>query len=565
MKVWRHHAVLCLFLTGCVALAARVVYLALLDKDFLQDQGDARSVREVVIPSRRGVIYDRLDEPLAISTPVVAVWSDPSRRKLSRADIDRLAPLLGRDAEQLEAHLNRHADKAFVYLKRRLSWTAAERVRALAVEGLHFSEEYRRYYLGAETAAHVVGVTNIDDRGLEGVELAFDDLLSGEHGRKVVLKDRLGATIRDLEYIAAPRLGQDIALSIDLRLQYFAYRELKDAVAGHQAASGSIVILDARTGEILALVNSPSYNPNESLELGFAGMRNRAVTDSYEPGSTIKPFAVLAALETGEYQPDTVVDTAPGYWAVRRKLIEDPVNYGELTLAGIVRKSSQVGISKVALDLPERAVFEVLQRAGIGDYIGSGLPGEAIGTFDDAGLRSEVVRATLAYGYGLSVSPLQLAQAYLPIANDGVRLPLSVIKLSRPPQGERVFAAAMTRQLLSMMEGVTERTGTAPGAQLAAYRVAGKTGTARLVSDGGYTDQRHVALFAGVVPLTAPRIVMVVVINQPGGPQISGGAVAAPIFARVAERALRLLGVAPDAQHLIAAVDGTEPSGGRMP
>ena len=556
MKVWRHHAVLCLFLAACAALAARVVYLALLDKDFLQDQGDARSVREVVIPSRRGVIYDRLDEPLAISTPVVAVWSDPSQRKLSRADVNRLAPLLGRDAAQLADHLDRHADKAFVYLKRRLSWTAAERVRALRIEGLHFSEEYRRYYLGAETTAHVVGVTNIDDRGLEGVELAFDDLLSGEHGRKVVLKDRLGATIRDLEYIAAPRLGQDIALSIDLRLQYFAYRELKDAVAGHRAASGSIVILDARTGEILAMVNSPSYNPNESLELGFAGMRNRAVTDAYEPGSTIKPFAVLAALETGEYEPDTVVDTAPGYWAVRRKLIEDPVNYGELTLAGIVRKSSQVGISKVALALPERAVFEVLQRAGVGGFIGSGLPGEAIGTFDDSGLRNEVVRATLAYGYGLSVSPLQLAQAYLPIANDGVRLPLSIIKLSQPPQGERVFGVALTRQLLSMMEGVTERTGTAPGARVPGYRVAGKTGTARVVGSDGYTDQRHVALFAGVAPLTDPRIVMVVVINQPGGPKISGGAVAAPVFARVAERALRLLGVAPDAQHLIAAVDG---------
>ena len=556
MKVWRHHAVLCLFLAACTALAARVVYLALLDKDFLQDQGDARSVREVVIPSRRGVIYDRLDEPLAISTPVVAVWSDPSQRKLSRADVNRLAPLLGRDAAQLAEHLDRHADKAFVYLKRRLSWTAAERVRALRIEGLHFSEEYRRYYLGAETTAHVVGVTNIDDRGLEGVELAFDDLLSGEHGRKVVLKDRLGSTIRDLEYIAAPRLGQDIALSIDLRLQYFAYRELKDAVAGHQAASGSIVILDARTGEILAMVNSPSYNPNESLELGFAGMRNRAVTDAYEPGSTIKPFAVLAALETGEYEPETVVNTAPGYWAVRRKLIEDPVNYGELTLAGIVRKSSQVGISKVALALPERAVFEVLQRAGVGDFIGSGLPGEAIGTFDDSGLRNEVVRATLAYGYGLSVSPLQLAQAYLPIANDGVRLPLSIIKLSQPPQGERVFGVALTRQLLSMMEGVTERTGTAPGARVPGYRVAGKTGTARVVGSEGYTDQRHVALFAGVAPLTDPRIVMVVVINQPGGPKISGGAVAAPVFAGVAERALRLLGVAPDAQHLIAAVDG---------
>ena len=370
MKVWRHHAVLCLFFAGCAALAARAVYLALLDKDFLQDKGDAYSVREVVIPSRRGVITDRLDEPLAISTPVVAVYIDPSQKKLGRADIDRLAPLVGRDAAELANHLEGRGERAFAYVKRRLTWMAAERIRALGIEGLHFREEYRRYYPGAETAAHVVGVTNIDDIGLEGIELAFNDLLSGEHGQKVVLKDRLGATIRDLEYIAAPRLGQDVTLSIDLRLQYFAYRELKDAVVGHQAASGSIVILDARTGEILALVNSPSYNPNESLALGGDGMRNRAVTDTYEPGSTIKPFAVLAALETGAYQPDTVVDTAPGFWAVRRKFIEDPVNYGALTLAGIVRKSSQVGISKVALDLPERAVFEVLQRAGGGRFRG---------------------------------------------------------------------------------------------------------------------------------------------------------------------------------------------------
>lgn len=556
MKVWRHHALLALFLGGCAALAAQVGYLTLVKKDFLQDQGDARSVREVVIPSRRGVIRDRLEEPLAISTPVVAVWSDPSRHRLSRSDIDRLAPLLELDAAQLAERLNRQADKGFVYLKRRLSWAAAGRIRALGIEGLHFSEEYRRYYPAREAAAHVVGVTNIDDRGLEGIELAFDYLLSGKHGRKVVLKDRLGATIRDLEYIAAPRLGQDVSLSIDLRLQYFAYRELKDAVAGHRAASGSIVILDARTGEILALVNSPSYNPNAALAQGLAGMRNRAVTDAYEPGSTVKPFAVLAALETGNYAPDTVVDTAPGYWAVRRKLIEDPVNYGELTLAGIVRKSSQVGISKVALALPERAVFEVLQRAGAGDVVSSGLPGEAVGTFDDSGLRSEVVRATLAYGYGLSVSPLQLAQAYLSIANDGVRLPLSIIKLSQPPAGQRVFDAALTRQLLAMMEGVTDRTGTAPGARVPGYRVAGKTGTARLVGSDGYTDQRHVAWFAGVAPLTDPQIVMVVVVNQPGGPKVSGGAVAAPIFSRVAERALRLLGIAPDAQQWFAAADG---------
>ena len=556
MMRWRHHAIVCLFLAGCLALAGRVLHLTLMEKEFLKEQGDARTIREELIPAYRGLIYDRSGEPLAVSSPVVAVWTDPSQGRLAAADIERVAPLLERTPADIAALLEARKDKSFVYLRRRVSWSKAERIRALAIDGLQFQGEYRRYYPAAETAAHVVGVTNMDDLGLEGVELAFDEHLRGRHGRKLVQKDRLGNVIRDLDYVAAPRFGRDLSLGIDLRLQYFAYRTLKDAVVGSGAASGSVVILDARSGEILALANSPSYNPNEPLQAGFAGMRNRAVTDTYEPGSTIKPFAALAALETGAYQPETLVDTSPGYWAVRGKLIEDPVNYGDLTLAGVMHKSSQVGIAKVALTLPERAVFDALVRAGAGEFIGSGLPGETSATLDDSGLRSQIVRVTLAYGYGLSLSPLQLAQAYLTLANDGVRLPVSIVRRSRRPAGERVFDAGLAWQVLAMMEGVTGPRGTAPEARVAGYRVAGKTGTTRVVGGEGYTDKLHVALFAGVAPLSDPRIVMVVVVNQPQGAVISGGGVAGPVFSRVAERAMRLLGVSPDQGLLLAGGSG---------
>lgn len=553
MKAWRHYLVVFLFFAGCAALVGRVFHLTLLEKEFLQDQGDVRSIREEIIPAHRGVIYDRQGEPLAVSTPAVAVWADPSRKMLAAADIERLAPLLETSPQALAERLQARRGKSFVYLKRRVSWSLAERVKALGIEGLHFRSEYRRYYPAAETAAHVVGITNMDDVGLEGVELAFDERLRGRHGRKVVLKDRLGAVIRDLDYVAAPRLGQDLSLSIDLRLQYLAYRELKDAVLGHGAASGSIVILDARSGEILALANSPSYNPNASLRGGLAGVRNRAVTDTYEPGSTIKPFAVLAALESGQYAANTLIDTSPGHLSVRGKLIEDPRDFGELTLAGVVRKSSQVGISKVALALPERAIYNTLHRAGADTFIGSGLPGETMARMDDAQLRSRIVRAALAYGYGLSVSPLQLAQAYLTLANGGVRVPPSIVKRPHPPAGEAVFDAKLTEQVLAMMEGVTSPSGTAPGARVPGYRVAGKTGTTRLVGSEGYTDKRHLALFAGVAPLTAPKIVMVVVVNEPKGEEVGGGAVAGPLFSRVTERAMRLLGVSPDQGRLLAA------------
>ena len=559
MKAWRHYFLLFLLFAGSVAVASRVGWLTFLEKDFLQDEGDARSLRSEIIPSYRGVVYDRYGEPLAVSTPVVAVWTDPLRHRVEKAELERLAPHLGIDAERLDERIEAHRDRSFVYLKRRVPWATAERIRDLRIEGLDFQREYQRYYPAGETTAHIVGMTNIDDIGLEGIELSFDPVLRGRHGRKLVLKDRLGNIVRDLEFESAPRMGRDLALSIDLRLQYAAYRELKNAVAGHGARSGSLVILDVQTGEILALVNQPSYNPNEPLSAGLSGMRNRAVTDVYEPGSTVKPFTVIAALESGLYRPDSIIDTSPGFMHIRGKLIEDPLNRGRITLTRALHKSSQVGFAKVALELPPRAVHDVLRRSGGADFVSSGLPGETMGHLDEAGLEHPVVRATLAFGYGLTLSPLQLAQAYLTLASGGVRMPISALKLDSPPEGERVFDAHIARTVLGLMEGVTSRTGTAPGARVPGYRVAGKTGTTRIVDTSGYTDKRHVALFVGVAPLTDPRILMVVVVNDASGSRIGGGAVAAPVFARVAERAFRLMGIAPDGEQVAA----LRPPGGR--
>lgn len=554
MIAWRHYFLVTLLLAGSLAVASRVVWLSFLEKDFLQDEGNARSLRTETIPAYRGVIYDRFGEPLAISTPVVAVWTDPSRDRVARADLERLAPHLGVDVDRLDSMIEANREKSFVYLKRRVPWTEAQRIKQLLIEGLHFQEEYRRYYPAAETTSHIVGVTNIDDLGQEGVERSFDHVLRGRRGSKLVLKDRLGNTVSDLEFRSAPRMGQDLVLSIDLRLQYSAYRELKSAVAGHGARSGSLVVLDVQTGEILALVNQPSYNPNEPLRVNSGGMRNRAVTDVYEPGSTVKPFVVVAALESGDYQPDTIIDTSPGHIRIKGKLIEDPLNRGPITLTRALHKSSQVGFAKVALDLAPRAVHDVLRRAGAGDFVGSGMPGETMGELDDKGLEHPIVRATMGFGYGLTLSPLQLAQAYLTLASGGVRKPISVLKLDRPPAGERVFDARTADTVLSLMEGVTSRVGTAPGARVPGYRVAGKTGTSRIVGPSGYTDQRHVALFVGVAPLTRPRILMVVVISEAQGPKIGGGAVAAPVFARVAERTLRLMGVPRDGERVAARV-----------
>lgn len=549
---WRHYLLLLVFAAGSVAVAARVVMLGVDEREFLTAQGDARSVRFEAMPAHRGVIYDRHGEPLAVSTPVMSVWIDPRVGDLSVGQVAALSATLSIDADTLKRKLEKNRTRSFVWLRRRIDPAVAEKVAALNLPGVDFRREYKRYYPAGETTSHLLGVTNVDDEGIEGIELAYDASLRGTPGRKRVLRDRLGNNIKDLDYLAPPQLGQDLHLSVDLRLQYFAYRELKSAVVSHKAESGSLVILRPGTGEVLAMVNQPAYNPNVPVA-NFAQMRNRAITDTYEPGSTVKPLTLIAALETGSYQTDSTVDTAPGYVQVGRKLIKDPLNRGELTFERILQKSSQVAIAKLSMALPDAAVFNTFAQAGFGVDTGLGLPGESSGRLPFATTRDPVSRATLAYGYGFSLTPLQLAQGYLAIANGGMAYPLSILRRAAPPPAQRLFDKEITTQVRDMLGAVVAPDGTAPLAAVPGFQVGGKTGTARKVGAGGYDDTRHVAWFAGIAPLNDPQIVMVVVINEPRSGPIGGGSVAAPVFARVASRALRALAVPPQ-KALLAGV-----------
>ncbi|TDJ22916.1 MAG: penicillin-binding protein 2 [Gammaproteobacteria bacterium] len=548
MSRWRHFALVFTFLTIAAVLVGRIAALNINDSAFLKRQGDARSVRVESLAAHRGIVFDRHGEPLAVSTPVVSVWIDPSATRLDANQRRALARTLAIDVTQLAERQQLYRNKSFMYVARRVTPDLANTVADLGITGVRFKREYRRYYPAGELAAHVVGFTDVDDRGQEGVELSFDKHLRGIAGRKKVLKDRRGQIVRDLEYLAAPQFGNDLRLSIDLRLQFFAYRELKSAVEHHRAVSGSVVMLDVRTGEILALVNQPSFNPNGISRIDHGAMRNRAITDLYEPGSTVKPLTIIAALESGRFSPNSSIDTAPGYVRVGKKLIEDPVNRGRISLREVLEKSSQVGIAKVALKLEKRAVFDVFTRAGFGTYPGSGLPGEVAGRLSDAELNNPIVRATMAYGYGISVTPLQLAQAYLGLATLGQSLPVSILRLDSAPEMVRVFDERDVRALVGMMQGVATATGTAPKARVPGYRVAGKTGTTRKVGATGYDDSRHVAFFAGMAPVENPRVVVVVVVNEPKGERVGGGDVAAPVFARIVARALRVLGVAPETE-----------------
>lgn len=561
---WRHYMLLFVLFVFTVVLAGRVVYLATTDKEFLQKEGDARAIRNEAIGAQRGVIRDRWGEALAISTPVYNVVVDPSVKVPDSDAIKEIAKLLQLDAATISGKLQ-NSKRQYVVLKPRISWDEAESLREKNFEGVKLETVYRRYYPAGEVAAHVVGFSGFGSRsqspeseevalevGLEGIEMAFDDKLRALPGRKMVLRDRKGQNIRDHEYVRAPKHGEDLTLSIDLRLQYLAYRELKAAVAGHNAASGSLVMLDVKTGDILALVNQPSYNPNEGAPANSAGMRNKAIADALEPGSTAKPFAALAGIESGRYTALSEFETSPGYIRVVDKTVRDPVNYRLLTLAGVLQKSSQVGIVKLTLDLDREAVYGVLKRAGVGEMVGSGLPNENAGAISPAGLKSDVVKVTMAYGYGFTVSPLQLARAYLTLARNGNKSPVSILKSETPSPGEQVFEPVVARGIVNMLESVTGEGGTARGARIEGYRVAGKTGTARVVGPQGYDDKRHVALFAGMVPLDHPEIVMVVIIHEPSRGQSGGGAVAAPVFSRVAERSLRLLGIPGDSLPMTA-------------
>lgn len=535
-----------LFALGMGALLWRAADLQLMRNVFLQDHGDARSLRVVEIPAHRGMVTDRYGEPLAVSTPVHAVWATPRQLLAGEGRLPELAKLLNMDVRELKTLLEDRVGREFVYLRRHLDPGLAQRVAALGLPGVSLGREYRRYYPASEVTAHILGFTNVDDIGQEGIELAFDKWLRGTPGAKRVLKDRLGRIVENVESIRPSSPGQDLVLSIDRRVQYLAYRELKAAVQRNAARGGSIVMLDAKSGEVLAMVSQPSYNPNNRGGLKRDYFRNRAVTDVFEPGSAIKPFTIASAIETGKYTPATVVDTRPGYISVGGHTIRDLQNYGVIDVATVIKKSSNVGASKIALSLDPKGLWVMLTNVGFGQITDSGFPGEASGHLDDYRSWPEVEHATLAFGYGLSVTALQLAQAYTVLAADGLLYAVTLQKLQDKPQGQRVMKESTAAAVRSMLEAVVHEGGTGQLAQITGYRVAGKTGTVHKSIAGGYAEDRYVSVFAGMAPATRPRLVMVVVIDEPRGHQHFGGQVAAPVFSKVMGGAMRLMNIAPD-------------------
>lgn len=539
------------FLFLCMALAAvalvwRAVCLQVLDTEFLQSQADARHLRVVSLPAHRGKILDRNGEPLAISTPVESVWINPQALGSEQQRIPELTKLLSLDYDKVQRLLASRADREFIYLRRHISPGLASQVAALKIPGVYLQREYRRYYPGGEVTAHIIGFTNIDDSGQEGIELAYEEWLDGEPGAKRVVKDGNHKIIEDVESIRRPRPGKDLVLSIDRRIQYLAYRELKAVMKEHKARSASAVVLDIKNGEVIAMVNQPSFNPNKRQQLRSSSMRNRAVTDVFEPGSTMKPFIVASALESGRYQPETPVSTSPGWLRVGVNTVRDVHDYGQLDVSGVIRKSSNVGISKIALSLPADEIWTLLTELGFGAQTFSGFPGEASGLLSYHGDWNAIETATLAYGYGVSVTPLQLAQAYAVLATGGIKRSVVFLRDSDVTEERRIMPAVIAQQVRNMLEQAAGPNGTAPLAQVPGYRVAGKTGTVKKSSAGGYSSNKYLAVFAGMAPASDPRFVMVVMVDEPANGKYYGGQVAAPVFSKVMAGALRLMAVPPD-------------------
>ncbi|MEO1080550.1 MAG: penicillin-binding protein 2 [Pseudomonadota bacterium] len=546
------------------ALAGRVLMLQVLDTDrgaeFLRKQGAMRMVRTAELPAYRGLITDRRGEALAISTPVISLWANPPR--LAASDqLAKLASALDEEEAVLRERLERYAGKQFMYLRRHLQPDHARGVLALNIPGVRAQREYRRFYPTGEVAAQLVGITNVDGRGVSGLELAYDEWLRGQPGRKRYIKDLRGDAVRDIGVVEEARPGRKLQLSIDLRLQYLQHRELQRAVKLTGAEAGVIVTLDSHSGEVLASVSYPDFNPNNRSAVSMGEMRNRVLTDVFEPGSTMKPLTLVAALESGRYTPDTIIDTNPGRIRVGRKVLPDPRNYGEITLSRVVEKSSQVGVTKVAQDLGHQPIWDVFQRFGLGEPTATGFPGESSGLLPQRPRWREIEKVTLAFGYGLTATPLQLARAYAVFANGGYLPEVSLLHREASPEFQRVISDATARQVREVLAAVTGENGTAGRARIPGYVVGGKTGTVHKVGDGRYLDDQYVALFAGLAPADDPRFVTVVVLDRPKGDDYGGGAAAAPVFARVAGEALRLLGVPPQQSgsetrtELVAALD----------
>ena len=552
LEGWRSRFVLVLVIGGFAVLTARAFYLQGMRTDFLQAKGEARYGRVLEMPALRGPVKDRNGQALAISTPVESIWASPEDVEIDEAQARALAKALAVDPEELRQKIARK-DRQFVYLKRQISPDQAVKVMALGIPGVFQQREYRRYYPAGEVMAHVVGFTGIEENGQEGMELAAEERLAGAPGSRRVIKDRKGRIVEDVESVKAPRDGDEVTLAIDQRLQFLAHRELKAAVAQHRAKAGSMVILDAKTGEVLALVNQPDYNPNNRVNVTGRQTRNRSVTDLFEPGSTMKPFTVAAALDAGIVTPQTLIQTAPGTMTIGSWTISDSHPGGLLTVAQVIQKSSNVGAAKIMLSMPAERMGTLYRELGFGAAPHTGFPGEAKGQLRPWAQWRPIEQATMSYGHGLSVSLVQMARAYTIFTNGGQLLPLSLLKRDSQPIGKRLITRTTAQEVTRMMEMAVMPGGTAPRAQVPGYRVAGKTGTAHKAEAGGYADHKYISSFVGFGPVTNPRLIVAVMLDEPAGAKYYGGEVGAPVFSSVMGAALRMMSVAPDAPQTLNA------------
>lgn len=550
LPAWRRRTLLIMLLFGFAVLLGRGFYLQTLHKDYLIKKGEAFSRRKVVLMPHRGKIYDRNFKPLAISLPVESLWINPADVRMPVVQVRQLAKLLEMRPEELQ-HKLQQKNKEFVYIKRRVAPDIAKQVMAMKVPGLFSQKEYKRFYPAADVSAHVVGFTGVDDTGVEGVELYQNKLLSGTPGKRDFVRDRKGHVIEDMVAVQLPQDGHDLVLSIDRTVQYIVHRELTKAVEKHKAKAGAAVVLDARTGEVLALVNVPTYNPNNPVNVA-SKLRNSAIVNIFEPGSTMKPVTAAAAMEFGAYQPDTKIQTAPGYMHIGTATIHDSHPNQILTVAQVIQKSSNVGSAKMALDLNREQLWHTYLQLGFGEPTRIGFPGEAAGKVRDYKTWRPIEQATMSYGHGISVTLLQLARAYTVFANEGELMPVTLTKLSDSPVGRQVFSPKVANAVKDMLELVVQPGGTALKAQVTGYRVAGKTGTAHKLGPNGYEHDKYVGSFVGIVPASNPRLIMAVMIDEPNNGEYYGGSVAAPVFSAVMNDVLRMLDVPQDGSILTA-------------
>ncbi|MCB4810348.1 penicillin-binding protein 2 [Methylovorus menthalis] len=547
LPAWRRRVLLIVVMAGFAALLGRSIYLQSMHKGFLQKEGDARYSRSMKLPAHRGMITDRFGEPLAISTPVESIWASPPDVQATPQQISKMATLLKMKPAELNKKLANNP-REFVYIKRRIPPELAKQVMQVGVPGVFMQREYRRYYPAGEVMAHLVGFTGIDENGQEGFELRYQDWLSGKSGSRRVIKDRQGHIVEDLEAVKVPQDGHDLVLSIDRKIQYLAYRELAHAVEQFKAKAGAAIVLDARTGEVLAMANLPTYNPNNPVNMAGRS-RNRAIVDTFEPGSTLKPFTAAAALESGHFTPDTHIQTAPGILRIGPATIHDAHPQGMLTVAQVIQKSSNVGSAKMALTLEPQYLWGIYNHMGFGSPTHIGFPGEASGRLRNYKNWRPIEQATMSFGHGISLTLLQLARAYTVFANDGELKPVSLLKLKETPVGQQVFSAKTALAVRDMLELVVQPGGTAPRAQISGYRVAGKTGTAHKLGPGGYLADKYVSSFVGLAPASNPRLIIAVMVDEPSSGQYYGGTVAAPVFSAIMAGALRMLAVPQDAPN----------------